>query len=125
MRIALLDAAEQILVPLDLEIGVQAALHQDAGAAQVEVSWIFCEDGFLGQNVALGVAHGPVERAEAAILGAEIGVIDVAVDDVGDHVLGMPAAADGVGLHADADEVVGAKQIERFLASDHGSAAQL
>ena len=117
--IALLDAAEKILVPLDLEIGVQPALHQDAGAAQVERLLDLGKDGFLGQNVALGVAHRPVERAEAAIFGAEVGVVDIAVDDIRDHVFRMPPATDGVSLHADADEVVGRKQIERFLASDH------
>ena len=35
---ALLDAAEQVLVPLDLQIGMQAALHQHAGAAQIDAS---------------------------------------------------------------------------------------
>jgi hypothetical protein len=108
--VALLDAAEQVFIPLDLEIGMQPALHQHARAAQVERLLDFREDGFLRQNVAFGVAHGPVEGAEAAIFRAEVGVVDVAVDDVGDHVLGMPAAADRVGLHADADEVVGGKQ---------------
>ena len=119
MREALLDAAEEVLVPLDLEVGVQAALHQHAGAAQVERLLDLLEDRLLGQNVPFGVAHGPVERAEAAILGAEVGVVDVAVDDVGDDALGMPLAADGIGLHADTDEVVGTEQIERFCASDH------
>ena len=88
---------------------MQAALHQYPGAAQVQGLLDLFEDGFLRQDVALGVAHGPVEGTEAAILGAEVGVVDIAVDDVRDHILGMPAAADGVSLHADADEVVGCK----------------
>ena len=81
----LLDRAEQVLVPLDLQIGMQAALHQHAGAAQVERLLNLVEDRFLRQDVAFGVPHRAVERAEAAILGAEVGVVDVAVDDVGDH----------------------------------------
>ena len=116
---ALLDAAEEVFVPFDLEIGVQAALHEHAGAAQVEGLLDLVEDGLLRQHVAFGVAHGAVEGAEAAILGAEVGVVDVAVDDVGDDALGMPLAAHGVGLHADADEVVGMEQVEGFCASDH------
>ena len=115
----LLDAAEKVLVPLDLEVGVQAALHQHAGPAQVERLLDFFEDLLLGQHVPFRVPHGAVERAEAAIFGAEVGVVDIAVDDVRDDALGMPLAADGIGLHADADEVVGTEQIERFLASDH------
>ena len=110
---------KQILVPFDLQIGMQAALHENAGAAQVDGLLDLVEDDFLGQDVAFGVAHGPVEGAEAAVFGAEVGVVDVAVDDVGDDALGMQLAAHGVGLHADADQVVGPKQIEGFCAGDH------
>ena len=56
-RETLLDAAEEVLIPLDLEIGMQAALHQDAGAAEVERLLDFLEDGFLGENIAFGVAR--------------------------------------------------------------------
>ena len=99
---------------------MQAALHQDAGAAQVEgLLDLLRRSISLRQDVAFGVAHGPVEGAEAAVLGAEVGVVDVAVDDVGDDAFGMQLAADGVGLHADADQVVGAEQVERFFAGDH------
>ena len=118
-REALLDAAEEVFVPLDLEVGVQAALHEDAGAAQIEGLLDLVEDDFLGEHVAFGVAHGAVEGAEGAVLGAEVGVVDIAVDDVGDDALGVPLAADGVGLHADADEVIGAEQVEGFFTGDH------
>ena len=43
-RIALLDAAEEILIPFDFEIGMEAALHQDAGAAQIICSNLFVDD---------------------------------------------------------------------------------
>ena len=98
---------------------MQAALHQDAGAAQVDGFLNLVEDDFLGQDVAFGVAHGTVEGAEAAILGAEIGVVDVAVDDVADHVFRMQLAADGVGGHADADQVVALEQVDGFGAGHH------
>src|ERR1017187_2092587 len=116
---ALLDAAKEIFVPLDFKIGVKAALHQDAGAAEVEGLLNFFIDDFLRQHVPFGMAHGPVEGAEAAVLGAEVGVVDITIDDVGDDVLGVPLTADRIGLHANADQVVGTKQVERFLASDH------
>src|ERR1035437_1528645 len=116
---ALLDAAEEVLVPLDFEIGVQATLHQHTGPAQVERLLDFFENRLLGQHVPFRVAHGAVERAEAAVFGAEVGVVDIAIDDVRGDALGMPLAADGIGLHADADQVVRTEQIEHFLASDH------
>ncbi len=85
---------------------MQAALHQDAGAAQIDGLLNLVEDHVLGMHVAFLVAHGPVEGAEAAILGAEIGVVDVAVDDVADHAVRVQLAADRVGRHADADQIV-------------------
>ena len=59
-----------------------------------------------------------VKGAEVAILGAEIGVVDVAIDDVGDHALGMQAAAHGIRLEAQADQVGGVEVVECLLAGD-------
>ena len=117
LRKALLHPAEHRLVPLDLQVGMQAALQQHAGAAQLDrlahlvVNGVEVEDVSLRRQLAL---QRPIERAEGAVLGAEVGVVDVAVDDVGDHAFGMQAAAHRVGLHADADQVIGAKQLQRF-----------
>ena len=102
-----------------LRSGMQAALHQDAGAAQVDGFLNLAEDGFVRQDVAFGVAHRAVERAEAAVFGAEIGVVDVAVDDVADHAFRMQLAADGVGGHADADQVVALEHVDGFSARHH------
>ncbi len=53
-----------------------------------------------------------------AVLGAEIRVVDVAVDHVAGHAVGMQLAAQGISLHSDADQVVGAEQVERLLAGE-------
>ncbi len=116
---ALLDAAEQIFVPLDPEVGMQPALHENAGAAEIDGLLNFLVNGLVGQDVAFGVAHGPVESAEAAELGTEIGVVDVAIDDVGDDPFGVPLAAHRIGSHADADQVVGSKQSQRLVTRNH------
>ena len=117
LRKALLQAAEHGLVPLDLQVGMQAALQQHAGAAQLHRLAHLVVDGVEVEDVAFGgqlALQRAIERAEGAVLGAEIGVVDVAVDDVGDHAIGMQAAAHRVGFHADADQVVGAEQFKRF-----------
>ena len=117
LRKALLHPAEHRLVPLDLQVGMQAALQQHAGAAQLDRLAHLVVDGVEVEDVALGrqlALQRPVEGAEGAVLGAEVGVVNVAVDDVGDHALGMQAAAHRVGLHTDADQVIGAKQLQRF-----------
>ena len=45
------------------------------------------------QDVAVAVPDRAVERAEVAARDADVGVVDVAVDDVGDDALGMLARA--------------------------------
>ncbi len=106
LREALLDAAQHLFVPVDLEIGMQAALHQDAGAAEFDglanlfVNRIEIEDVAFRSRWTL---QRTIKRAEGAIFGAEIGVINVAVDDVGHGAFGMQLAADRVRLHANPD----------------------
>ncbi len=79
---ALLDGAQQVFVPFDLQVRMQAALHQHARPAQVQGLLDFGENGFVTVNVAFGMAHGPVKGAETAIFRTEIRVIDIAIDNV-------------------------------------------
>src|SRR5882672_4598492 len=112
---ALLDAAEQLLVPFDFEIGMESTLHQHARAAEFYRLLNLVVDGFEIENVAFLGAWSfqrTIESAEGAVLCAEIGVINVAVDDVSHRALGMDSAANRVRLHADADEVIGLKHLQ-------------
>ena len=129
LREALLDAGEQPLEPIDLEIGMNAALHQHAGAAHLEglgdllVDFFEVEDvAFVRARIGLaGTGQRTVEGAEGAVLGAVVGVVNVAIDDVGDHALGVQAAAHGVGLESQTDQVGRVEVIEGLLARDrHG-----
>ncbi len=52
LREALLDGAQQIFVVLDAKIGMQAALQQDAGAAERDGLFDFLLDGFEREHVA-------------------------------------------------------------------------
>ena len=121
---ALLDAGEEAFEPVDLEVGVDAALHEDAGAshlfglADLIVDLVELEDVALGGELAF---ERPVEGAEGAVLGAEVGVIDVAIDDVADHALGMKASANRVSLHPDTDEIVTREAIQRLFPADSHS----
>jgi hypothetical protein len=118
-REALLDGAQQIFVPLDLQVGMQAALHQDAGAPQVQRFLDLGEDGLVVVDVPFGVAHGPVEGAKTAIFRTKIRVINVAVDDIRNHTFGMILLAEGVGRHTDTDQIVGTEKVEGFGVRDH------
>ena len=112
---ALFDAAQHPFMPVDLEVRMQAALHQHAGAAQLHrlanlfVNRVEIEDVTL---FSFGSFERPVKRAEGAVLGAEICVIDVAVNDVADHALRVQFAAEFVRFHANANQVIGMEKVE-------------
>ena len=91
---------------------MQAALEQNAGAAQLEHLLDLFVNFFERQDVALFVSNGAVKRAKRTIFGAEIGVIDVAIDLVGSHARIVLLHAEGVRLHADPDEIVGLQHLD-------------
>ena len=64
---ALLDAGKEALKPVDLEVGMDAALHEHAGAAELQRLGNLLVDFFKFEDVAFAGA-GPFERA---IKGAE------------------------------------------------------
>ena len=92
VRIARLHAAEQVLVPRDRQVGVVAALQQQLVAAERDRLVDLAVDLVEAEDVAVGVPDLAVERAEVAARDADVGVVDVAVDDVGDDAVGMLAA---------------------------------
>jgi hypothetical protein len=74
-----------------------AALEEDLDAAVV-IEFAELEVHFvLGEDIMVGVFLRAVEGAEFAIDVADVGVIDIAVDDVGDDA----GAAAGVGVALD------------------------
>ena len=100
-RIALLDGAEQILVPLDRQVGIVAALQQQLPAAERDRLVDLAEDLLEAEDVAFGRSDRPVERAEVAARDADVRVVDVAVDDVGDDAVRVLARAHAVGQLAE------------------------
>src|SRR5207249_8801770 len=125
---SLLDAAQHLLVPVNFQVRMQAALHQHAGAAEFDRLANLVVDRFEIEDVSLfsfGSLQWTIKRAERAVFGAEVRVINVAIDDVGDHALGMQFAPDGVGLHADANQIIGTKQIDSLCFGKAHSATKL
>src|SRR3984957_5373772 len=129
LREALFDSAEKTLEPVDLEIGMNAALHQHARAAHFESLGDFVADGLEFEDVAIarvgmGLAvdrQRGIEGAEGAVFSAVVGVVDVAIDDVGDYALGMQAAAHSVGIESQPDQVGRFEVLESLLTRDRHS----
>src|ERR1051326_5706143 len=101
---------QQVLVPLNAEIGVQSALHQNASAAErnrlVDL-FANCVDRL---HVGIRRAGPPIKRTERADDVADVRVIDVSVDDVSDYVGGMLALANLVRRRSDFGNLVGFKK---------------
>ena len=84
LGISSLDGAEQVLVPGEGNIGIVSALKQQLVAADGNRLVDLPEDLIEGEDVALAGADRTVERAEVAPRDADVRVVDVAIDDVGD-----------------------------------------
>src|SRR4029077_15871886 len=97
---------------------MQAALHQYASASKFLGLANLVVDGLEFKDISLfglRALQRAIESAESAILGAEVCVVNVAIDDVGDHALGVALAAQPVGFHANPDQVIGAVEFEGLL----------
>src|SRR6266481_1154753 len=94
---------------------MQAALKQNSGAAELQHFVDFLVNLLEREDVAILRAERAVERTEGAILGAEICVIDVAVDLVGHNTRIVFLEAQLVRGHSDAYEVIGFKHLQGFL----------
>ena len=118
LRKAFADAMQHFFVPLDLQVRMQAALHEHAGAAEFHRLADLVVDRFEFEDVSFfrrRPLQRPVKRAEGAVLGTEIRIVNIAVNDVGDHALGMQLAAHAVRFHADADQVIGTEHLDGLL----------
>src|SRR5688500_3178855 len=83
----LLDVAHQLQVPLERYVGVVATLKQDLDATDRLALIDLGPDLLEAQDVSLAVLRSSIEGAELTVCDADVGVVDVSVDDVGDHVL--------------------------------------
>ncbi len=117
--VARLDRAEEILVVVDPEVGVVAALHEEPRAADGERLLDLLVDDRLGEEVSLArVAGAAVERTEVAVGDADVRVVEVPIDDER-HLRGVVrAVADLVRDPPDSDEVSGAKQRDGVVVRD-------
>src|SRR5215207_2189698 len=96
-RISRLHRFEKILVPLDWQVGIVPALQQQLPASELDRLVDLAEDLLEAQDVAVARSNHAVERAEVTAGDTDVGVIDVAVDDIGDDPARMLPGTDPVG----------------------------
>ena len=92
-----LDAGKQPFVIVDLQIRMDAALHQNSRTTESQRFFNLFIDHVIGQHVSLGVTLNAIERTESAEFFADIGVVDIAIDDVADDIVRVNALPNAIG----------------------------
>src|SRR6266404_819150 len=85
---------------------MQPTLHQHAGAPERDGLVNFGTDLVERSYVSLAVTGAPIERAERAYHVTHIGVVDVAVDDIGDDTRRVPPLPNLVRCQPDSHKIV-------------------
>ena len=118
-RVALLDRAEEILVVVDREVGMVAALHEDARPTDRKRLLDLLEDDRFRQQVPLGaVARPAIEGAEVAVGDANVRVVDVAIDDERDPAGVGASRSERLCRLPDRDEILRLEQRQRLGVGD-------
>ncbi len=73
---------EQIFIPFDIKIGMKSALHQNTRAAECDCFINSFANFFNRMNVSIRFSRTAIKRAKCADDVANIGVIDVAVNNI-------------------------------------------
>ena len=97
---------------------MEAALEQDLGAAQLLGLADLAQQFVPGEHRASTVFGRLEKGAELTGRDADIGVVDVAVNDIGDNRLRVQPPADGVGHEPEAVQVAVAGKDQEVLAVD-------
>ena len=109
------DGAYQVGVIGQRQVRVKAALHEHGRASHFGGPPDLLDDlvGGVGVSALLGAGpRGPIKRAERAVGVADVGVVEVRVDYVSDHRIGVPRKAGLCGQLAQLQQVGALQKIE-------------
>jgi hypothetical protein len=98
---------EEVLVPLDFEIRVETALHENSSSAELNRLPDFLENHFMRKDIAFLTLGGTVEITKTTVFGAEVRVVDIPVDLITDDRFGVEALTEGIGVGAQGEKVRG------------------
>src|SRR3954471_6242536 len=92
-RVLLLHRTKQVLIPFERQVWIVAALEQQLPTAKRDGLVDLPEDLLEPEHVSFRRSHGTVKGTEVTAGDADVRVIDVAIDDVGDDTSGVLARA--------------------------------
>ena len=115
LGVMLLDELEDMLVVVDLQLGIEAALEQYLYAALVDRVFNLGEDFLVAVEISLITARGAVERAELASDPADVGVVENPPDDISHHIVRCLLQPLKVGQRTKFQQVLVVEEEERVL----------
>jgi len=92
-------------IKIQPQIRMHAALEQDLVAAQGLGFRHFGRQFVPGEHIALGMSRRTEKGAKPAAASTNVGIVDVAVDNVGNDRFGMTGQPDGMGLRTQGEDV--------------------
>ena len=90
LRELFFDVREHVQIPVQGQRRVVSTLHQDLVSPQSNGFLDLLIQLFFGDDVGIFVLGGAIESAELAVDVADVGVVDVAIDIVGDDLVAAP-----------------------------------
>jgi hypothetical protein len=106
---------QHLLVPLEVQVGMEAPLEQDLVPAQVHCLADLLNQDLSIEDVSIGVANSPEESTEVADGCADVRVVDISVDVVRSKRLRVAPSAHRVGGTAQFQERGRTKQLEPLV----------
>ena len=100
-----LQAAQHFLVIGKTQLRMQAALNHQLRAARLDRLTRLFENFLVGEQVGVRRVQAAVEGAEAALVAADVRIVDVAVDDER-RAVAVARAPHGIGLAAERDRIL-------------------
>ena len=97
MGILFLHVGKEVQILVDREGGVMPALQEDLDASGLGQFIELLVHLLMGDDIAVGILAGPVEGAELAVDVADVRVIDVAINDIGNDLIPLAAMSLGLG----------------------------
>ena len=105
-----LDVAQKLFVPVECELGMQAALHENLLSTEGDGLFDLAQQLFARKDVAFLALGRSVKRTKVTNGRADVRVVDVSVDIVCTIGFRMHAARDGVGRTSQRGQILRLKQ---------------
>src|SRR6185369_9793332 len=103
---------------VDFQVGVKSALHQQLGTPLRHKLGDLFMDLVRGQDIGISSVFGPVKGAKGALRVTYIGIVHVAVNNKGNHAVGVELLPDFIGALTECQQITVDQKIQSRISLD-------